>query len=207
MFSNDQLSTALILFVKNPELGKVKTRLAKDAGDENALKIYKALLGHTREITVDLPLDRLLYYSTWIEENDEWDETQFKKRLQKGDDLGSRMSNAFAEAFNQYERVLIIGSDCAQLNEQMIEHAIEQLKFYPFVIGPSEDGGYYLLGMQKFTPSVFEDIPWSTKEVLLHTLDRIRDLEASYYLLPKLSDIDYLEDWKKHGWPIEGVEI
>ena len=187
MFSNNQLSTALILFVKNPELGKVKTRLAKDAGDENALKIYKSLLAHTREITVDLPLDRLLYYSTWIEDKDEWDETQFQKRLQTGDDLGDRMSHAFAEAFNQYERVLIIGSDCAQLNEQMIEHAIEQLKFYPFVIGPSEDGGYYLLGMQ--------------------TLDRIRALEASYYLLPKLSDIDYLEDWKKHGWPIEGVEI
>ena len=207
MFSNEQFSTALILFVKNPELGKVKTRLAKDAGDENALKIYESLLAHTRQITLELPVDRLLYYSSWIDQQDDWNAEQFQKRLQTGDDLGSRMSNAFAEAFNQYDQVLIIGSDCAQLNEQMIEHAMEQLKFYPFVIGPSEDGGYYLLGMQKFTPSVFANIPWSTKEVLLHTLDRIRALEASYYLLPKLSDIDYLEDWKKHGWPIEGVEL
>lgn len=198
--------TALILFIKNPELGKVKTRLAKDVGDENALKIYASLLEHTRQVALEVPTDRLLYYSSWIDEQDAWDPATFIKKVQSGEDLGARMKHAFAEAFQTYDRVVIIGSDCAQLNEQIIEHALEQLEHYSFVIGPSEDGGYYLLGMQTYTPAVFEEIPWSTEEVLLFTLDRIRALEVSYYLLPKLSDIDYLEDWKKHGWPIEGVQ-
>ncbi len=70
------------------------------------------------------------------------------------------------------------------------------------MVGPALDGGYYLLGMQQFSPSLFEDIPWSTDAVLATTLARIRDLEQSYFLLPELSDIDYEEDWEKYGWEI-----
>ena len=194
---------ALIIFVKNAEIGKVKTRLANTLGDEMALKIYYALLNHTREIAQVLPVNRLLFYSRFINEGDEWPNSYFQKHLQEGADLGERISNAFHLALDQFQKVVIIGSDCASLTSAIVEQAFTKLDEYPFVIGPAQDGGYYLLGMKHHSPTLFQDIAWSTEEVLPATLGKIKELNQTYFLLPELSDIDHAEDWEKYGWELE----
>lgn len=192
----------LIVFVKNPELGKVKTRLAQGVGDEMALRIYKALLEHTKKITLAAKAERLLFYSDHIALKDGWSTADFHKYLQSDGGLGDRMSKAFEQSFKHGNPVLIIGSDCAQMDISIIEKGIEQLAHHDFVVGPAEDGGYYLLGMRDFRPCVFENITWSTESVLASTLNVMDINKWSYYLLPELSDIDYIEDWEKHGWDI-----
>ncbi len=198
----DSKKKALIIFIKNPEIGKVKTRLAATVGNEQAMKIYLALLGHTRQIAQSLEVSRLLYYSSFVDKQDDWSESNFQKFVQKGEGLGVRMANAFKTVFEQHERVLIIGSDCASLTKEIVAEAYEQLNHSDFVIGPAKDGGYYLIGMNAFMPQVFEDIEWSTDSVFSRTIENINELGKSYYLLPVLSDIDVEEDWERYGWEV-----
>ncbi|MEL6969742.1 MAG: TIGR04282 family arsenosugar biosynthesis glycosyltransferase [Bacteroidota bacterium] len=197
------MSPTLIIFIKNPELGKAKTRLAQDVGPEKALQIYQTLLAHTREVTQAVPAQRLLFYSSFVDATDAWSADDFDKHLQASGGLGHRMEEAFTLAFGQNNGpVLIIGSDCAQLNASIVQQGIDALQENDFVIGPAEDGGYYLLGMQAFHPEVFRDIEWSTSAVFPQTRAIIEAHNWSLSLLPTLSDIDYLEDWEKHGWEI-----
>lgn len=193
----------LLIFIKNPEKGKAKTRLAQGVGEERALRIYQALLGHTRQVAQGVEARRLLFYSSFVDEQDEWPATDFDKRLQEGHDLGERMQRAFAEGFRAGSPVVIIGSDCAQLTSELVEEAIAHLQRHDFVIGPAEDGGYYLLGMRTFMPAVFEDIQWSTAGVFAATLQRLHANNWTCQLLPTLSDIDFEEDWEKYGWEID----
>lgn len=194
----------LLIFIKNPELGKAKTRLAQTVGPERALKIYCALLGHTCQLTQAVDAQRMLFYSSFIDEKDNWPNQDFSKYLQVSGGLGDRMTAAFQQAFEENGGpVLIIGSDCAQLTPAIVEQGIQLLETNDFVIGPAEDGGYYLLGMKKFYPEVFQNVAWSTETVLPQTLDIISSNTWSHALLPVLSDIDYEEDWEKHGWEID----
>jgi len=191
----------LILFIRIPELGKVKTRLAKGLGDEKALAIYRELLRHTRDISRAVPARKLLYYTPFIPEKDEWPETEFDKRAQaQSGDLGLRMQEAFEDALQSSDRAVIIGSDCPLLTSDQIEQAFELLEEYPYVIGPATDGGYYLLGMRKPTPALFTHMPWSTDQVAKITQERIRDMGARCGRLPVLPDIDYAADWEQYGW-------
>ncbi len=195
-----EYSRALIIFIKNPRLGKVKTRLAETLGDRRALDIYLELLKYTRDLAMEVEADRLLFYSNTIEEEDIWPKRHFRKLLQKGTDLGARMANAFQSTLTTYRKAIIIGSDCATLTPAIVERGFSALDQYDFVVGPATDGGYYLLGMRTFHPTLFSEMPWSTDTVLSETLKRIRHLPADYFLLPELSDIDYEEDWEKFGW-------
>lgn len=186
---------ALIIFTRNPEIGKVKTRLAKTVGDKIALEIYKFLLHHTEEITRNLKIDKYIFYSENIHKNDLWNSEIFRKKLQKGEDLGQRMQESFSELFTMgYEKIIIIGSDIIDLTQKDIEHAFERLEINSFVIGPAMDGGYYLLGMKKLKKELFQNKNWSTDSVLQDSLQDIR--EESYYLLPEKNDIDTYEDLK-----------
>ena len=189
--------TTLIIFIKNPKLGKVKTRLAATVGDEKALSIYKKLLGFTQKLAISLPCERMLFYSDEIEANDDWSNVFFQKNKQYGNDLGERMKNAFCEVLLTSKKAIIIGSDCAELTKEILENAFEALEKNDFVIGPAEDGGYYLLGMNHFEPTIFENINWSTAEVLSKTIEKIARLEKKVAFMPTLSDIDNEEDWKK----------
>ena len=187
----------LLIFVKNPEKGKVKTRLANTIGDEQALEAYKKLIAYTQQIAREVSVDRQVWYSQFISEADEWNGENFTKKLQQGDDLGIKMKNAFSSAFDSgYSKVVIIGSDCAELTAQGIEDAFLQLEKNELVVGPSEDGGYYLLGMQEFYPELFEGIQWSTSEVFAQTLQIARRLGLTTGILPELNDVDYEEDWR-----------
>ncbi len=200
------MNQALIIFIKNPELGKVKTRLAETVGDEKALIIYQELLKHTQQIAGEVVATRLLFYSKFIDTNDNWNNQAFQKQLQQGSDLGERMQRAFEQALIKYEKAVIIGSDCASLTPAIIEKSFQALDTHDFVIGPAEDGGYYLLGMKQIEPTLFQKMEWSTEQVLAETLKRIEAKQASCALLPTLSDIDYWEDWVKYGWAIAELE-
>jgi len=193
---------ALILFIRNPELGKVKTRLARDVGDEQALSIYKALLKHTRDTALAVNAQRLLFYSQAVPKTDHWPTPAFTKLLQAGDDLGERMHLAFLQALERAYKAVIIGSVIAQINAGIIEEAFQALEENDYVIGPALDGGYYLLGMKQPTPELFQNMEWSTPDVCQTTLDRISRLGRSCHKVATLTDIDYAEDWKRHGWPL-----
>ena len=194
---------SIIIFIKNIERGKVKTRLAATVGDDQALKIYEALLEHTQKVVRAVNAERFLFYSSFIEKKDSWSGNFFNKKVQSQGDLGSRMSNAFLDVFGVDGKAIIVGSDCASLTPEIIKIALEKLDEYPFVVGPTFDGGYYLLGMNSYEPSVFEDIEWSTETVFPTTLLRMASLKKRCFFLPQLSDIDYEEDWLKYGWLIK----
>ncbi|MEN0005846.1 MAG: TIGR04282 family arsenosugar biosynthesis glycosyltransferase [Bacteroidota bacterium] len=191
---------ALIIFVKNPEKGKVKTRLASTVGDERALKIYLALLAHTRNIALAISAKRYLFYSAYVDQQDDWPNGDFQKTLQHNGDLGARMEAAFADCLAENKKVVIIGSDCASLTATIVQEAFSQLDKYDLVIGPALDGGYYLLGMKTPHPFLFQSMVWSTESVFQETINRITAASLTYATLPTLSDIDYEEDWEKYGW-------
>jgi rSAM/selenodomain-associated transferase 1 len=190
-----QSKNLLIIFYRNPELGKVKTRLAKTLGDEKALAIYLKLSSHTRAITENLAIDKVVYYSNFVDTEDVWPNTTFQKKLQNGNDLGEKMNNAFVEGFQSgYERVCIIGTDCLELSKDIIQQAFDQLVCYDAVIGPAKDGGYYLLGMKKPMPELFKNKAWSSDTVATDTIQNFKDLSLSYAQLAVLTDVDEEKD-------------
>ena len=188
----------LLIFIKNPQKGNVKTRLATDLGDEEALHIYQKLLDYTRRLTLEVTADRILWYSRYIQLNDGWDESSFIKKKQRGETLGQRMKYAFAYVFEEdYKKAVIIGSDCGQLKPGHVEEAYQDLDSNDVVIGPSRDGGYYLLGMNRLLPGLFDEKPWSTDAVLQQTIDDCKEQGYSVHLLDELNDVDTKADWQQ----------
>jgi len=189
---------ALIVFVKNPLLGKVKTRLAQKIGLKNALRIYQKLLNHTLKIILPLTQDVIIYYSDEVIIDDMWAGRQFLKEKQSGIDLGNKMSNAFNECFSKgYKKICIIGSDNLEITTEIIEQAFHVLNETDIVIGPATDGGYYLAGMKAQYSKIFKNKSWSTSRVLEETINDLKDQTLSYSLLKTLSDIDTYKDLKK----------
>ena len=188
---------ALIIFTRKPELGKVKTRLAKGVGQEKALEIYIYLLKHSAEISSHVSAEKQVWYTTSIEKNDIWNDNIFKKYKQLDGDLGKKMKHAFFTNFNnEFEKVVIMGTDLLDIDTNTIENAFQQLDKHDVVIGPAEDGGYYLMGMNHFIPEVFDNVEWSTSEVLEKTLEKLK--HKSVMLLDEKNDIDYKEDALRH---------
>ncbi len=187
----------LLIFTRNPELGKAKTRLAKTVGDETALEIYKFLLEKTRDISSKVSSDKAIYYSVKIRENDIWDANIYQKHQQVGEDLGIRMQNAFKNGFEAgYEKVMIIGSDLYDLTSENIETAFKELDNNDVVLGPAEDGGYYLLAMNSLQEKIFENKDWGTETVRKDTLVDLKDKKV--HLLSALNDVDIFEDIEHH---------
>ncbi|MCG8329373.1 MAG: TIGR04282 family arsenosugar biosynthesis glycosyltransferase [Chitinophagales bacterium] len=193
---------ALILFIRNPEKGKVKTRLAKSVGEEQALEIYKALLDQTRKVSLAVPVRRLLFYSEHINQQDDWASEDFEKFLQQGNDLGERMHHAFLKALRLAAKAVIVGSDIAQIKPEIIQNAFTALDDHDYVIGPALDGGYYLLGMKTPSPELFSGIEWSTSTVCEETIAIIHQNGKTCAKVASLSDIDYAEDWEQYGWKL-----
>lgn len=185
----------LLIFTRNPELGKCKTRLAATIGDKAALAIYNFLLRHTASITEHLTCAKEVYYSDDIWEGDIWDDDVYGKKLQQGSNLGARMANAFEKGFAAgYKRLIIIGSDMLNLKATDLVKAFDLLETNDFVIGPANDGGYYLLGMKTMNKQLFEGKNWGSDTVLKNT---IRDLKGKKLaLLDRRSDVDVYEDIK-----------
>ena len=184
--------SALIIFKKNLLYGKVKTRLAATIGNARAFDVYKKLISHTYSVAKQVTCDSIVYYSSHIEKNDEHN---FYKEIQYGNNLGERMKNAFNDVFQKkYSKVIIIGSDCPQLNCTIVNEAFEQLNNVDVVIGPAADGGYYLLGMKQLYTFLFENIEWSANSVFEKTVSVCKSHGVSRFHLPILHDVDVEED-------------
>ena len=192
---------AILYFVKYPEPGKVKTRLAKTLGFEKAAHLYRQLAEGNLQILAPLhqanllkviiafdPADRYEAMRTWLS-------PRYDYLPQKGTDLGERLRNAFHHAFNQgFHRVIAMGSDILFLNSDLILQAFDELDTCDVTIGPARDGGYYLIGLSKETPLLFQNIPWSTADVLTSTLSSVQNQRLSYSLLRELEDVDQADN-------------
>lgn len=189
------MENALIIFVRNLEKGKVKKRLAKSIGDDKSLEVYKYLLEHTKDIIVSCKYNLFVFYSHYIHINDVFDDNIFSKHLQEGNDLGEKMSNAFSKVFELgLKNICIIGSDCYELQTETLHQAFDKLHQNDVVLGPSRDGGFYLLGMKKLYPDFFTSKEWGTSTVLDDTLQTINNLGLTCAQLDELNDIDTIED-------------
>lgn len=193
------MSKGLIIFARKPVPGKVKTRLARDIGDNSAADVYSAMLEDIINQASTLKNVRVLIF--WSLENEEFPVVNGAAHLemfrQKGRDLGERMANAFKTAFgNNIDTCCIIGSDSPDLPVDLIAQAFDKLVCdgTDIVYGPTEDGGYYLLGMKQFWQRLFENIPWSSPAVLTTTCARIDELKLHGRSLPSWYDIDTISD-------------
>lgn len=189
------MKKALIIFVRHPEIGKVKTRLAATLGDDAAVFIYKKLLQHTLETSQVITADKFVFYAGALIEDDMWTGAGYFKMQQADGDLGLRMCAAVEAVLAKgYSKVCIIGSDCFELSPGIVEDAFTALEESDLVIGPANDGGYYLLGMKQLHSSLFQEKNWSTNSVLNDTLKTTGELNLTFTQLPLLNDVDEARD-------------
>ena len=199
---------ALIIFIKNPQLGKVKTRLAATMGNQKALEIYYFLMAHTKKITQNLDAEKYLYYSDFVDENDIWTNEIYHKLVQhESQDLGLKMAFAFRESLREnHQKVLIVGSDCLELTDDIINKGYEELLDNEVVIGPAYDGGYYLIGFnfqsigercEAVLKQVFLDKQWSHGNVCEEAIKVCEDLKLKLARLQTLTDVDEEKDFLK----------
>ena len=189
------MEKGLIIFVRNLEKGKVKSRLARSIGDDQALAVYEHLLQYTRDVTHAVNCNHFVFYSSYVHMTDVFDDDYFSKRVQEGEDLGERMMNVFKNVFELgCKKVSTIGSNCYELQAELIEEAFDRLEENEVVVGPSNDGGYYLLGMRQLHEDLFKEKDWGTSTVLDDTISEIEKLRLSYTQLRTISDIDTVED-------------
>ena len=196
---------ALAIFCKTPERGFVKTRLAASIGDQKALEIYLDLLKITDQETKPFSSSRHLFLVSALEDSVEKMRSTLQQQglfidpkinfaIQQGEDLGQRMFAAFKNLFKNHRSVVLIGCDLPDLTSALISKAFDALQSNDLVIGPSCDGGYYLIGLKKETPDLFKEISWSSEKVLKQTLERAKRLSLKVQLLEKLRDIDTVDD-------------
>jgi uncharacterized protein len=192
------MNKRIVVMAKRPELGLVKTRLAATMGNDKALSIYRVLLQHTLQCTE--PFEGVVY---WTGEGDT-PNTLLDSSEQSNGDLGHRMSSAIEMEQNDRSGVVVIGTDCPGLSREILNLAMAVLDRNEVVLGPTFDGGYYLIGMKKLHMELFEQMPWSTASVFQLSLDRCRKMGLSVATLPMLSDIDTEEDFihqqKHYDW-------
>lgn len=192
---NKEKQNLLLIFTRNPELGKCKTRLAAVVGDKIALEIYRFLLQHTVNFSKNIKAQKEVHYSEEIWDNDIWDNAIFDKKLQQGLDLGERMLNAFETGFKAgFNKIIVIGSDMFDISTIDLDHAFEQLDTHDYVVGPAEDGGYYLLGMTASTPNLFKNKDWGKETVLQDSLNNLSNENVK--ILDIKNDVDQFEDIK-----------
>jgi rSAM/selenodomain-associated transferase 1 len=198
----------LVVFARYPRRGEVKTRLASTIGREAAAEFYKLcaerVLRETEKLSKDVEL--FLFYADGTNELEirEWIGERFRLAPQIGADLGARMGNAFESVFSHgAQKAIIVGTDVPDLTADVIEDAFNALGSHELVVGPCEDGGYYLLGMKEVHGELFAGIPWSTDQVLETTLAAVRNKGLTVHVLQTLADVDTEEDLKR--WVASGA--
>jgi len=191
----------LLVFLKNPELGMVKTRLAAGIGDAQALAVYQRLLEVTASACEPLPVRKEAWYAQRLPRDGERQMPGVPARIQVGHDLGDRMEHAFSAAFTiGHSPVIIIGTDCPGLTSAILQEAIDALAAHDAVIGPARDGGYYLLGLRAPFADVFRNKQWSTSSVFAETMADLDRAGRSTYVLRELIDVDTEADLHDTGF-------
>ncbi|HEU6436835.1 MAG TPA: TIGR04282 family arsenosugar biosynthesis glycosyltransferase [Nitratidesulfovibrio sp.] len=198
--------TCVLFFVKYPEPGTVKTRLAAVMGAEPAAAMYRHfvqdMLSELVQVKADLriccdtdampgsPQDALAACKAWLG-------PQHVYQPQQGDDLGARMRTALADAYAAgYERVVVLGSDIPDFPHELAQKALDDLDLHDAVIGPAFDGGYYLIGFRRdrFLPGVFDGVDWSGSSVYAATMERLEAARLDVVRLPEWNDVDTMWD-------------
>lgn len=195
------MKKAIILFVKHPAPGRVKTRLAAELGAERAVEIYRelveavcSLLPNESIFVACEPAAEIPAIRAWLQRF--LPEAEFL--AQQDGDLGSRLTHAFAEIFSRgYDRVAVIGSDCVELEAAIFEQAFDALSECDCAIGPALDGGYYLLALRTSAPALFLEVPWSSPETCARTIARAGEIGLTVQELPTLGDVDTAADWRR----------
>jgi rSAM/selenodomain-associated transferase 1 len=199
---------ALIVFARAPEVGRVKTRLAAEVGDSTALAIYRRLAEQVLSaVQSDGRYSITVAYAPGSARRAmrEWLGTSVALRPQSGGDLGARMTGVIVDAISAgAERVVVIGTDCPDVNADVVEGAFDRLAGADLVLGPATDGGYYLIGMSRLHPALFEEVPWSSPDTLRITLELARAAGLSIALLEERRDIDTAADWR--AWLASGAQ-
>jgi len=191
----------LLFFVRNPQKGPVKSRLARAVGADVARELYRNFLLDMLSMleSNDFPLIICFYPEDAICDLKNFLGRDYRYQPQRGADLGERMKEAFIDAFAmQFRRVVLIGSDIPDLPADIITEAFTHLEAVDAVLGPSSDGGYYLIGFNRegFLPEAFRGVLWGTAGVLKKTLSILRHNKQTVHLLPSWSDIDSVDDLK-----------
>jgi hypothetical protein len=192
-------SRCVLLFIKAPEKGKVKTRLSTHLNDEITLNLYRCFVA---DVTESLKMAKytlvIAFYPVKLKNKViSWLGAEYSYTPQVGRHLGERMENAFKYAFMEgFNEVLVIGSDIPDITPSVINKAFEALRNHDAVIGPCFDGGYYLIGftIKTFLPDIFKGIQWSTERVFKDTMGVFSKKGYKVHVLPKLMDIDRIED-------------
>jgi rSAM/selenodomain-associated transferase 1 len=188
------------MFTRYPEPGRAKTRLIPFLGAEGAAGLHRQMAEHALAQVTRLRSRRSLslevqFTGGTLAQMQSWLGVEPMYTLQAEGDLGDRISLAFQAAFNRgATAVVIIGSDCPQLNAEILEQAFETLHHHDLTLGPATDGGYYLIGLQRFLPQLFQGIAWSTAAVLPQTMAIAEQAGLAIAHLPTLSDVDYPAD-------------
>ncbi len=185
-----------MVFAKAPILGQVKTRLQPLFSQQQSVELHQQLVHGCLQVAAMVG-----NYSTdlWVGSEHDWwaslsEQYDVDLLLQRGNDLGERMSQAFEQTLPGVDKALLIGTDCPFITEGYLLEAFAQLDNCDVVIGPAEDGGYVLIGLSANQPALFQGISWGTDQVLAETINLIDQHRLSYVLLPVLRDIDRPED-------------
>jgi len=194
-----QRDNCILLFVKSPTAGKVKTRLAAEIGDDAALGLYRCFVEDLLSMldNLDVTLRLLVHPPEAMSRVRRWLGEQHSYSPQRGDDLGARLKIAFAGAFEEgFSKVAAIGSDSPDLPEDFLREAFDALESHDAVLGPTSDGGYYLIGFSQdsFVAEAFDNIAWSTSAVCDQTRERLRTKGLKVRLLPLWHDVDTRAD-------------
>ena len=198
------LRRAIVVFVKFPEPGRVKTRLAAGLGAEAAASIYGSMVAHVfahlpddvEVIACYDPAERREEIERWLGGLAKGKALRFLAQT-KGD-LGARLERAFADAFALgFDRVATIGTDCLEIDAAIFRETWAALGEHDVVLGPSEDGGYYLIALSERHPSLFHGISWSSEHVLAQSRARAEMEKLSVHLLPVRYDVDSEDDWRR----------
>ena len=184
------------IFAKPPYPGLVKTRLIPDIGSNKAARVYRYCLEYTLEVTRESGLEYQLYLSETCDDALFQDD---EHSVQKGNNLGSRMFNAFQDLLaTSTDGALIIGSDCLDISPRHLRQAAQELADHELVILPALDGGYALIGCTTINPELFRDVSWGSEQVLEQTITNAEHLNYRISMLETVRDIDTLQDLEQY---------
>lgn len=196
---------ALLIFVKDPEAGNVKTRLAADLGAERAARVYRGLAEAVIRPLVPLAEEGIELTVCYAPSGSEaavrrWLGPDLRYEAQWGESLSERLEYATSSAFARgASRAVVIGSDCPEVDADTVLRAFRALDEREVVLGPAADGGYYLLGLSRPVPWLFRGMPWSTPSLFGATVDRLRAEGVHAAFLEEKRDVDRVGDLEHAG--------
>lgn len=186
------------MFVKAPQAGRVKTRLAAALGMDAACQAYSQLVERLLSNLMDLDSVQLRFTPDNAEQEIlHWGKACWQRAQQVSGDLGERLQRAFAQSLiSGFGKVVVIGSDCPEVTSDDVRAAWRSLDHCDVVLGPAQDGGYWLVGLKSSQPALFENMAWSTDTVFEETRNRAKARGLKVATLRVLRDVDTPEDWK-----------